>query len=133
MKKTVYISNLSYDRNEAGLKILFAKFGSVKKIKIVVDPKTERSKGMAFVEMGTETEAKNAIQGLNGKIVDGRTIKAKYATPLKSSPRDSSLAKGPKVNKAAPELDFKAKQLAKKARNDARRKSNPLVFKKSSR
>lgn len=133
MKKTVYISNLSYDRNETGLKILFAKFGSVKKIKIIVDPKTERSKGMAFVEMGTETEAKNAIQGLNGKIVDGRTIKAKYATPLKSSPRDSTLAKEPKAKKAVPELDFKAKQLAKKARNDARRKSNPLVFKKSTR
>lgn len=127
---TVYISNLSYERDRNGLKSMFSKFGIIKHIKIVVEPSTNQSRGMAFVEMGSPTEAQKAITALNSKIIDGRTVKANWATPLKetSAPRTKALSdKAP--SKKDKDLDFKSVQLAKKARNDAKRKSNPIVFK----
>lgn len=133
-KNTVYISNLSYKRDRNALKSMFLAFGQIKNIKIIVEPTTNQSRGMAFVEMSSATEAMNAINGLNGKIFDGRTVKAKPATPLKSSsipfqnrvPMSAVLKAKPKVAK---DLSYVSIQLAKKARNEARRKSNPLQFK----
>ena len=78
---TVYVSNLSYRRDQVGIKKLFTRYGSIKKIKIVIDLETEQSKGMAFVEMATVAQAKAAIEGLNGEIIDGRTLKASWAIP----------------------------------------------------
>lgn len=119
---TVYISNLSYNRDRNGLKSIFSKFGPIKQIKIVVEPTTNQSRGMAFVEMGSSQDAKKAIEGLNGQILDGRTVKANWAKPLKTS-------NAPKEKVKEKDLDYTSIQLAKKARNEARRKSNPLVFK----
>lgn len=131
MNNTVYLSNLSYDRDKNGVRSLVSKYGTVKNIKIVVEPKTDVSKGMAFVEMGSPAEAKKVIEGLNGKIIDGRTLKAKPATPLKS--KAEPVLKEKKEPKAKKAITFKEKQLSKKAKNEAKRKSNPLVFKKSTR
>jgi RNA recognition motif-containing protein len=134
---TVYISNLSYERDRNGIKSMFSKFGIIKDIKIIVEPKTNQSRGMAFVEMATVEEAKKAIEGLQGKIVDGRTVKTNWATPMKPGTEDrkfypakvdSKIVKP--VKKAANrDLEFKDVQLAKKARNLAKKKANPLVFK----
>lgn len=122
---TVYISNLSYERDRNGLKSMFLKFGKILNIKIVVEPTTNQSRGMAFVEMSSLAEAKRAIEGLDQKIFDGRTVKVKYATPLK----ETSKSRAPEKKNANKDLDYVSKQLAKKARNDAKRKSNPLKFK----
>lgn len=130
--KTVYLSNLSYERDRNGIKSLISKFGIIKNIKIIVEPKTNQSRGMAFIEMGTLDEAKKAIEGLNGKIVDGRTLKANYAAEERPELKRAAAEKTPK-KKIEKDLDFKSVQLAKKARNDARRKSNPLVFKAPSK
>jgi RNA recognition motif-containing protein len=128
---TVYISNLSYERDKNGLRRIFEKFGHVKNIKIIVEPKTNQSRGMAFIEMGSVKEAAEAIKELNGKVIDGRTAKLNYAIPQKEDfKRGDEEEEGPK-GKAKP--DFKSTQLAKKARNDARRKSNPLQFKAPSK
>lgn len=78
---TVYVSNLNYKRDEVGIKKLFSRYGKIKNIKIVIDLETEKSRGMAFVEMSTVTEAKAAIEGLNGEVIDGRTLKASWAIP----------------------------------------------------
>lgn len=130
----MYICNLSYDRDRNGLKSLFSKFGTIKNIKIIVEPRTNQSRGMAFVEMGSVKEATAAIEGLHGKIIDGRTAKANYATPMKDETkrkmeRTSNVADDKKPKKKEKDLEYKDIQLAKKARNEARRKSNPLQFK----
>lgn len=128
---TVYISNLSYERDRNGIRSMFDRFGEIQNIKIVVEPSTNQSRGMAFVEMKTIGQATKAIEALHGRVFDGRTVKAKYATPLK----ESSIAKNKKIGdekterkKAEKDLTFKATQLAKKARNDKKRKSNPFDF-----
>ena len=84
---TIYVRNLSYERNILGVKTIFSKYGLVKYVKIVVDPKTLRSMGMAFVEMGDTIEAHRAILGTNNKIIDGRTIKTTNAIPMKPKPK----------------------------------------------
>ncbi len=125
---TVYLSNLSYERDRNGLKSLISKFGVIKYIKIIVEPTTLQSRGMAFIEMGSVAEATKAIESLNGKIVDGRTLKANFAIPQREETKRSELA----PRKKEKDLDYKATQLAKKARNDAKRKAkeNPFIFKK---
>jgi len=125
LKNTVYISNLSYERDRSGLISLFKRYGQIKNIKIIVEPTTNQSRGMAFVEMSHANEAKNAIEGLNQQVIDGRTVKARYATPLKSS----SMSRTPLKNEKTKDLEYVSKQLAKKARNDKKRKSNPFIFK----
>lgn len=124
---TVYISNLSYERDRNGVKALVSKFGVVKAIKIIVEPTTGQPRGMAFVEMGSIEEATKAIEGLAGQIVDGRTVKANFAIPQKEEKKFYA----PKV--VEKDLNYKAVQLAKKKRNEERRTANPLKFKVASK
>lgn len=121
---TVYISNLSYERDRNGLKSMFSRFGIIKNIKIVVEPSTNQSRGMAFVEMATVEQASKAIEALNQKVFDGRTVKANWAIPQRNAAPTKEAKK--KIEK---DLEFKSVQIAKKAKNEAKRKSNPLTFK----
>lgn len=77
--KTVYISNLSYHRDETGIKNLFSRYGKIKNVTIILNPETQKSTGMAFVEMRSTEEAQLAIAGLNQQIIDGRTLKTNFA------------------------------------------------------
>ena len=135
-QNTVYISNLSYKRDRNGVKSLFQSFGQILNIKIVVEPTTNQSRGMAFVEMSSLAEAQEAIKGLNGRSIDGRTVKLKPATPMKSSSTPfkepffvGKMLEQQNAQKTQKDLKYVTTQLAKKARNDAKRNSNPLQFK----
>jgi RNA recognition motif-containing protein len=128
---TVYISNLSYERDREGLKILFKRYGSIKFIKIIVDPKTNVSKGMAFVEMSSTEEATKAIDGLDGQVIDGRTVKANYGKPQTEDSANKKFFPAPVSVKKVKKLSYKDTQLAKKARNDKKREAKKLpAFKK---
>ena len=81
MTKNLYVGNLSYKTTADGLRTLFAEFGEVESVNLITDRDTGRSKGFAFVEMGTEEEAQAAITALNGKTVDQREIKVDKAKP----------------------------------------------------
>lgn len=76
---TIYIGNLLFSKNEFEIKALFERFGKVKYVKIVVEPKTGKSKGIAFVQMTDKKAALKAIQTLDGKEYDGRTLKVSIA------------------------------------------------------
>ena len=89
--KTVYIGNLNYRRDEEGIKFLFSKFGKVKSVEIMTDPDGEKKLGYAFVRMYRTSEALLAIKSLNGKIVDGRTLKVSEA--IERYPNQSPLPK----------------------------------------
>ncbi|WP_419770865.1 MAG: RNA recognition motif domain-containing protein [Candidatus Marinarcus sp.] len=77
----IYVGNLSYRMNDQDLEEVFAKFGAVKSCKIVMDRDTGRSKGFGFIEMDVDSEGQSAIDDLNGKEVDGRTLKVNEARP----------------------------------------------------
>ena len=81
MGKKLYVGNLSYDVNKAGLEDLFAEFGEVQSAEVIMDRETGRSKGFGFVEMGSEQEAQAAIAGLSGKQHAGRALTVNEAKP----------------------------------------------------
>src|SRR4051812_37311474 len=69
--KKLYVGNLSYDMTDSDLQTLFEQFGAVQSVQIIMDRDTGRSKGFGFVEMSSPQEAQAAIDGLNGKEVNG--------------------------------------------------------------
>lgn len=81
MGKKLYVGNLSYGVTDETLKGLFAEFGTVESAQIIMDKYSGRSKGFGFVEMTSDEEAAKAIEGLDGKENDGRTLKVNEARP----------------------------------------------------
>lgn len=80
MSKKVYVGNLSFNATEQQVRDLFSEFGTVESVAMINDRDTGRFRGFAFVEM--EASAANAaIQALNGKEVDGRTLNVNEAKP----------------------------------------------------
>ena len=81
MSTKIYVGNLPYSVNDSSLNSNFAEFGSVTSAKVMMDRDTGRSKGFAFVEMGSADAAQAAITALNGMSVDGRSIVVNLAKP----------------------------------------------------
>jgi cold-inducible RNA-binding protein len=80
MGNRLYVGNLSYNVTEAELKEVFAAGGkNVVEVKIVLDRDTGRPRGFAFVEMGSDGEAAQAIETLNGREIQGRPISVSEA------------------------------------------------------
>jgi RNA recognition motif-containing protein len=79
MGNRLFVGNLPYSVTELELRDLFGQFGSVTDTKIVTDRETGRPRGFGFVEMGSEAEAKKAIEEVNGRDVKGRAIAVKEA------------------------------------------------------
>jgi cold-inducible RNA-binding protein len=55
---------------------------------------TGKSRGFAFVEMGSEAEAAKAMADCNGKELDGRALKVSEAKPRVERPRGGSGSSG---------------------------------------
>lgn len=81
MAKKLYVGNLNYATTSATLSELFGGVGEVLSVNVITDRMTGRSKGFAFVEMADYTAAQEAINQLNGKQLDGRSIKVAEARP----------------------------------------------------
>ena len=81
MGTRLYVGNLSYNVTNASLETLFADFGRVQSAQVVMDRDTGRSKGFGFVEMSDNGQAQAAINGLNQKEVDGRSLTVNEARP----------------------------------------------------
>ncbi len=77
----IYVGNLSYSVTEEDLQKEFAAYGEVTTVDIPLDRMNGRPKGFAFVEMASKSEAESAIAGLNGKMVQDRTIVVNEARP----------------------------------------------------
>jgi len=75
----IYVSNLSFNTNDAELNELFSAYGSVSSAKVITDRESGRSRGFGFVEMSNDDEAKAAMSGLNNKEVEGRAMSVSVA------------------------------------------------------
>jgi len=75
----IYVSNLEFSIDEEDLKQAFSQYGTVDTIKIIIDRKTKKSKGYAFIEMPLDNEAQKAIDSLNNYWTRGRQIHVKKA------------------------------------------------------
>ncbi|SHE70967.1 RNA recognition motif. (a.k.a. RRM, RBD, or RNP domain) [Lampropedia hyalina DSM 16112] len=81
MQQKLYVGNLPYSVRSEDLQAHFASYGAVQSAIVLEDQYTGRSKGFGFVEMGSSAEAEAAIQGMNGKELDGRAITVNEARP----------------------------------------------------
>ena len=81
MGSKLYVGNLSYDTDSASLEQLFSEFGSVSSAEVISDRDTGQSKGFGFVQMGSDAEAKAAIEGMHEKNVGGRNLTVNEARP----------------------------------------------------
>ncbi|MCL2415034.1 MAG: RNA-binding protein [Bacteroidales bacterium] len=70
----IYIAGLNYSIDDAGLESLFAAYGEVTSAKVIMDNYSKRSKGFGFVEMADVKAGQTAIEELNGKEVEGKTL-----------------------------------------------------------
>lgn len=75
----LYVGNLSFSTDSAGLENLFAQYGDVASVDVITDRMTGRARGFAFVEMESESEAQAAISALNGTDFEGRQIRVDVA------------------------------------------------------
>jgi len=86
MDSKLYVGNLPYSMRDDDLQQHFAQFGQVNSAKVMMDRETGRSKGFAFVEMGSRDEAQAAIRGMNGQSFDGRNLFVNEARPREERP-----------------------------------------------
>jgi RNA recognition motif-containing protein len=84
MGRKLYVGNLPYSATEQSLREAFSASGTVDSVSVITDRDTGQSKGFAFVEMATDSEAQAATQAMNGKMLDGRQIKVNEAKPRES-------------------------------------------------
>ena len=75
----MYVSNLSFHTSDTELKNLFSEFGEVTSAKVIMDKVSGRSRGFGFVEMPDDTAAKQAMQDLQGKEIEGRSLSVSVA------------------------------------------------------
>ncbi len=85
----IFVAKLNFDTREDELKASFEEYGEVTSVKIISDKFSGKSKGYGFVEMSSDDEGQNAINGLNDTEMDGRTIVVKKAEPRESRPRNN--------------------------------------------
>jgi RNA recognition motif-containing protein len=81
MEKKLYVGNLAYSLEENGLRDMFSEFGTVTSVKIIMDRDSGRSKGFGFVEFESSDQAEAAMNALNGREIEGRTIRVTEARP----------------------------------------------------
>jgi RNA recognition motif-containing protein len=72
--KNIFVGNLSFGTTEQSIRSIFESYGSVDRVNIVTDRDTGQARGFAFVEMNVDSEGNAAIDGLNGRDLDGRTL-----------------------------------------------------------
>ncbi len=77
----IYVGNLSFDASEEDLRKVFSEFGQVSSATIVKDKYSGQARGFGFVEMPDQTEARAAIDNLNGKELLGRQMNVSEARP----------------------------------------------------
>lgn len=81
MSTNIYVGNLAFTTTNGELESLFSGYGEVTDAQVITDRDSGRSRGFGFVEMASDEAAQTAISELNGKDVDGRSLKVNIAKP----------------------------------------------------
>jgi RNA recognition motif-containing protein len=82
----IYVSNLSFNVQDEDLREFFAPYGEVTSAKVIMDKLSNQSRGFGFIEMPDEAASKRAIAGLDGAMVENRSIKVNEARPKEGRP-----------------------------------------------
>ncbi|XP_037644602.1 cold-inducible RNA-binding protein A-like isoform X3 [Sebastes umbrosus] len=75
----LFIGGLSFETNEDSLAAAFGKYGTIEKVDVIRDKETGKSRGFGFVKYDNAEDAKDALDAMNGKTLDGRSIRVDEA------------------------------------------------------
>ena len=81
MSNKLFVGNLSFNITENDLNDAFAAHGTVTETNLMMDRATGRPRGFGFITMASAEEAQKAIDGMNGKSIDGRALTVNVAKP----------------------------------------------------
>lgn len=85
MAMTLYVGNLPFSADQESVQDLFAQYGDVASVKLMMDRETGRPRGFGFVEMDDDG-ARAAISALNGNNFQGRPLRVNEAEPRAPRP-----------------------------------------------
>lgn len=86
-QQNLFIGSLAYATNDDTLKAHFEQIGPVASARVITDRDSGRSKGFGFVEYVNDEDNQKAVDQLDGKDLDGRTINVGLARPREERPR----------------------------------------------
>ena len=75
----LYVGNLPYSVDEEQLRGIFAQYGEISQLSLIMDRDTGRPKGFGFITFANQQDAEKALEQ-NGKDVGGRPLKVNIAT-----------------------------------------------------
>lgn len=85
----LFVTGIHPKLTETEVSRLFEKYGEVEKCQIMLDPHTKESRGFGFVKLVTAEQADAAKEGLQGEVIEGRTLsieKARRSRPRTPTP-----------------------------------------------
>ncbi|CAD6499646.1 BgTH12-03756 [Blumeria graminis f. sp. triticale] len=85
----LFVTGIHPRLSEQDVTRLFEKYGDVEKCQIMLDPHSKESRGFGFVKMVTADQADAAKEGLQGEVIEGRTLsieKARRSRPRTPTP-----------------------------------------------
>ncbi|KAK9138024.1 hypothetical protein Sjap_008618 [Stephania japonica] len=74
----LFVGNLPFTMSPSQIKEVFAEAGRVASVEVIYDRVTDRSRGFAFVTMGSAEHAEEAIRMFDGSQIGGRTVKVNF-------------------------------------------------------
>ncbi|MDD5171667.1 MAG: RNA-binding protein [Candidatus ainarchaeum sp.] len=80
--KKLYVGNMPFSITQERLKEMFAVFGEVTEVTVIMDRRSGRSKGFGFVTFSDDAAADKAIADMNGKDIEGRPLTVSEARPM---------------------------------------------------
>lgn len=83
----IFVGNLAWEVRDDKLREIFSQYGEITDAVVIIDRRTNRSKGFGFVTFATPEAAQAAIEAMQGQEVDGRSIVVNIARPREERPR----------------------------------------------
>lgn len=93
-QQNLFVGSLAYSTNDDSLKAHFEQIGPVSSARVITDRESGRSKGFGFVEMEVDADNQKAVDQLDGKELDGRTINVSLARPKEDRPAGGNNGNG---------------------------------------
>ena len=94
MATKLFVGKLSFSTTDQSLLAAFADFGKVISATVITDRDSNQSKGFGFVEMENQEDAQKAINALDGKEFEGRSIVVNVARPREERPQGNNFRGG---------------------------------------
>jgi cold-inducible RNA-binding protein len=94
MAQKLFIGGISFNTTSEGLRDFFGQAGTVLSANVITDQFSGRSRGFGFVEMASPEEAQRAVSELNGRDLDGRSLKVEVSKPKAADSRSGAFGGG---------------------------------------